>query len=467
MKGLRLGYTKDRSFSNVLRYDVTRNGKKQPGEMHAVLVAPTRSGKGTDVLVPALLEWEGSAVVIDIKGQLCSLTAPERARMGQRVIILNPFKIWPEYIGPDAKQFAKIRDRCVFDARFNPMATLEPESESFGSDCDSLADAIVWQEAGTDASHFTDSARQLVSGVVMQIAATMRPDKKTLNQMREAICDNDKLFMLADAALQGNDDFTRDKLSRFVEKNAKDNREIASVVSTAVTQSGFIGSRAIASNLSASDFRFRDLRRQPTTVYIILPTRHLSNSGKWFRLLIASALNDLLVEEEKGTPCLCVLDEFAQLGNLKLIEDAMGLAAGYGVQMLCVLQDLNQLKKNYKENYETFIANAGVSMWFAPRDVTTSDYISNLCGKQDQLRVNTSTSERPLQPGAADLSFSKSQGYDLRNIMEAKQVRQLGSDEFLMFTENFPGEFYRGCRRPYWLMPEFAGKVGIDPYHTR
>jgi hypothetical protein len=97
---------------------------------------------------------------------------------------------------------------------------------------------------------------------------------------------------------------------------------VTAVETTEAISRLFIGSRAIANNLSASDFRFRDLRRQPTTVYIILPTRHLSNSGKWFRLLIASALNDLLIEEEKGTPCLCVLDEFAQLGNLKLIEDA-------------------------------------------------------------------------------------------------------------------------------------------------
>jgi hypothetical protein len=49
--------------------------------------------------------------------------------------------------------------------------------------------------------------------------------------------------------------------------------------------------------------------------------------------------------------------------------------------------------------------------------------------------------------------------------MEAKQVRQLGSDEFLMFTENVPGQHLKCSRRPYWLMPEFAGKVGIDPYH--
>lgn len=468
MNGLRLGYDDD-SFADVMRYNVKRDGAKRPGEMHGVLVAPTRSGKGTDVLAPALLEWEGSAVVIDIKGQLASITGPQRARMGQRVFMLNPFGIWPEFIGASAKQFGTLAGRCVFDARFNPMSALLPESESFGSDCDSLAEAIVWQDGG-EMSHWADSARQLVSGLVMQIAATARADKKSLNQMRAAVCDGEKLVALAQTAMEGEDEFIGAKLSRFAEKDAKDNREIASIISTAVTQTGFIGSRAIANNLAASDFRFRDLRRQPTTVYIILPTRHLSNCGKWFRLLIASALADLLVEEEKGVPVLCVLDEFAQLGYLKLIEDAMGLAAGYGVQMLCVLQDLNQLKKNYKENFETFVANAGVSMWFAPRDVTTSEYVSNLCGKKWELLRAKSVGERPLAPDwqqqEASLSVNTSQNWQQINVMEPDQIRKLAAHQFILFAENHQGHLI-GCRQPYWKMPEFFGKFGLDPYHVQ
>ena len=192
--------------------------------------------------------------------------------------------------------------------------------------------------------------------------------------------------------------------------------------------------------------------------------RRRSRAG-WFRLLIASALNDLLIEEEKGTPVLCVLDEFAQFGALKLIEDAFGLAAGYGVQMLGVLEDLNRLKKNYQENFETFVANAGVSLWCAPRDVTASEYVSKLCGVEDRLTVGKSVSEQPLAP-AGGLSVGSSQNYTLRNIMEADRVRKLGNHEFVMFTENLPGEHYIGCRRPYWLMPEFKGKFGIDPYHV-
>jgi type IV secretion system protein VirD4 len=273
--------------------------------------------------------------------------------------------------------------------------------------------------------------------------------------------------------MKSEDEFTREKLSRFAEEHPlhpdrpEENREVSSIISTAMTQTGFIGSRAIANNLGASDFRFRDCRRQPVTVYIILPTRHLANCAKWFRLVIAAALADLLIEEEKKVPVLAVLDEFAQLGTLKAVENAMGLAAGYGVQLFCVLQDLNQLKKLYKESFETFVANAGISIWFAPRDVTTSEYVSKLCGVEDRQTHSLSRSEHPLaeKPELA-LSVNESESWQMRNVLEADQVRKLLGHQFILFAENRPGEHRTCSRRPYWLMPEFAGRAGADPYHV-
>ncbi|MBL7406335.1 type IV secretory system conjugative DNA transfer family protein, partial [Escherichia coli] len=38
-----------------------------PGSEHAVVYAPTRSGKGVAVVIPNLLNWPGSVVVLDIK----------------------------------------------------------------------------------------------------------------------------------------------------------------------------------------------------------------------------------------------------------------------------------------------------------------------------------------------------------------------------------------------------------------
>lgn len=43
-------------------------------------------------------------------------------------------------------------------------------------------------------------------------------------------------------------------------------------------------------------------------------------------------------------PTLFLLDEFAVLGRLEAVERAMGLMAGYCLQLWPILQDMNQLK---------------------------------------------------------------------------------------------------------------------------
>jgi type IV secretion system protein VirD4 len=60
-------------------------------ESHTLCIAPTGTGKSRSVVVPNLLIWEGSAVVIDIKGELAHLTARRRREMGQRVVVIDPW----------------------------------------------------------------------------------------------------------------------------------------------------------------------------------------------------------------------------------------------------------------------------------------------------------------------------------------------------------------------------------------
>ena len=46
-------------------------------------------------------------------------------------------------------------------------------------------------------------------------------------------------------------------------------------------------------------------------------------------------------------PILFLLDEFAALGRLEAVERAMGLMAGYGLQLWPILQDMSQLRALY------------------------------------------------------------------------------------------------------------------------
>ena len=429
-----------------------------PGESHLILTAPSGAGKGRDILIPALIEFEGSMVVIDPKGQLAAVTGPHRAKgLRQRVFVLNPFNILPENLG------------CLPHAGFNPLAVLNPAADSFGADCDSLAEAIVFHEAGSEGSHWTDSARQLVSGVIMMLASRAPVEKRNLVSLYEIIS-GPRFYAFARDAVNTGDLMICGRLGRFAAHKADENRELVSIVSTAITQCNFIGNHAIANSLNASSgpkLRLSDLRQTPSTVYLILPTKYLSACAKWFRLVLAAAMADLLREEERGrVPVLAMLDEFAQLGTLKIISDVMGIGRGYGVQLWPVLQDLNQLQELYPQRWQTFLGNAGAQIFFAPRDVNTAEYVSKKCGVTEVPTQSRSVSESAWGPPQTvdNIGVNTSYGQQQRPFMHPHEVAEIGGDEMLVFGEGINGVIRAG-RRSYLETPEYRGKYSPDPYH--
>ena len=77
-----------------------------PGQLSVMLSAPTRSGKGVGVVIPNLLNWPDSVVVLDIKGENYSVTAGYRAKCGQAVFAFSPF------------------DESACSHRWNPLSTV-------------------------------------------------------------------------------------------------------------------------------------------------------------------------------------------------------------------------------------------------------------------------------------------------------------------------------------------------------
>ena len=59
---------------------------------HLMTFAPTGSGKGRGIIIPTLLSYPGSVVVIDPKGENYKVTARRRREMGHQVVVLDPFK---------------------------------------------------------------------------------------------------------------------------------------------------------------------------------------------------------------------------------------------------------------------------------------------------------------------------------------------------------------------------------------
>jgi len=351
------------------------------GEGHLVTIGPNGSGKTRRLLIPnlyRLVNW--SAVVIDIKGELAALTAAHRAaQSGHSVLVIDPFAVM-------AKNYPKLVEKYPFlrSNGFNPVTALDPKNDDFPDDAMALAEALVRVEGSEP--HWSQSAQDLVAALIMYVRLS-KPNVGSLADVRAILGEPAADFRVSVRAMlvKGIEEDCEEltiKAGRFSEVTS-DNKELNSVISTALTQTRWLDSRPIKADLAKGHFDFASLKEKPVTVYLILPPRYLATHSTWLRVLITSCLMPLLRSVDGAkVPVLFMLDEFAQLGTMKAIEDNVALMRGYGLKLWLILQDLSQVQSLYKERWESFIGNAGVVQSFAPQDVTTRDYLSKLSGQR-------------------------------------------------------------------------------------
>jgi len=331
------------------------------GNRHLLTVAPTGSGKGSCVIIPNLvLKRVPSCVCIDPKGQNAAITRRGLQKSAQgfpaRVHLLNPFN-----------------EHGMGTARYNPLAVLDINSPNIVAEVSGLAESLIITE-GND-PHWSESARVLVAGLILHALEHLGKDA-TLPKVRALLTQDEENFLLTMKRMSMSKyPFIAQRANRFM----MGTEEVQNIISNADSQTAFLDDPAIAHVLGGSDFAMLDLKKEPTTVFIILPARFMAAYARFFRVIVVSAL-DQLCSVPGGLRTLFILDEFPILGHLSSVVNAFGLARGYNVQLWPFVQDLNQLKSNYEGEWETFIANAGVVQWFTPNDAFTAQYLSNRIG---------------------------------------------------------------------------------------
>jgi len=358
---------------------------------HVMTIAGSRAGKSVTSLLPNLMTWRGSAVVIDPKGELATSSAHIRAQQGHDVVILDPF----EEVKGEAAQYRR---------GFNPMTELLAYGEDAAIDeAAMMAEALIVSTKNDGSDHWTLSAKNLLRGLLLNgLDIQMKAGHPiSLKDIREFISwpyesDDSEVDTLSEMLdlMAKNPSFEGAIAASGGTVLGKPDNERGSIISTATEQTSFLDSEKMKSHLSAENtFSLADLKKRPTTLYLVLPASRMVTHFRWFRMILTMALNTMeRVENETDDPVLFVLEEFASLGHMRQIEMAAGLMAGYGVKLWTVLQDLSQLKTHYPNSWETFIGNAGVVEAFGNVDQTTLDYLSKMMGQS--LAVQTQPQER-------------------------------------------------------------------------
>lgn len=395
-------------------------------DRHALTIAGSRAGKGRSALLPNLLTLppSTSTLVIDPKGDLCRQSAWYRSEvLGQRVGVLDPFECAGD-IG------AKNR------VAFNPIEMLiQSDQKTFVPNAKLIADALIMIGEYKD-KHWDETSQQICAGLCAHVATHERyegqRDLVTVWKLTSELASPDprdtrrywlEREMAENDAASG---MVRSAARQFYDRTGG---EFSSILSNLRKHVDWLSIECMQDVLQGESIDLKDLKRSSLALYVTLPAMRMEVLRGWLRLIVQMAL--AASEEERnaiGGQTVMMLDEFFILGRMQVLEAAIALLAGLHVKLWVAIQDLGQLKKNFEQNFETFIANAGMIQVLGCTDNTSLNYISKKLG--DTLTLTRSTNAPTYDQATRHAATGESWTLATHPLMSGEEIgRYFGRDD--------------------------------------
>lgn len=402
-------------------------------DRHIFMVAGSRAGKGTTMIIPNLIDWPGGVFCIDPKGENASITAMRRGVqpqgktgtavrhfLGQKVAILDPYGT---VRGPARKY-------CI---NYDPLSDIAIGSDEEADQIQTIAEAIVVAEQGSG-THFSDSAETLLAGIIEAVLHHYKdPACHTLAFCRAVFQDGTKKLMeLLKIAPATPARLAKDAFAILEDAGEEESGSFSTTLSR---QLRWIADPRMQAHLRNDGFSLVTAMRENSSVYVCLPPSRIPRMKRWLRVILRVALDAKMSSpfEHKGHQTLFLLDEFSALGHFQIIEDAAAYMAGYGIKLVPVIQNVGQVVKLYEKNWETFLGNAGGIIAWGLNDLETEKYVSDRLGqiRDFERSYGASTSRDAHGVTAKGMSDSTNIGLRERAIRWPNEIHQEGAREHL------------------------------------
>ena len=424
----------------------TRNLLTYGGPEHMFLYAPTRSGKGVGVVVPNLLNWSGSAVILDIKKENWTLTAGFRKSGGQDVYLFDPLE-------PNGKTH-----------RWNPLSTVRRGGDFQIEDLQRLADLFI--PVHSKDPFFDRAAQTAFVGVGGYLAET--PDLPfTLGEIfRQLTLTGNVVKTFRDRIKKRKDEGrplswqTEAALTDFISKSEN---TFESVKSTITANLGLFANPMLDRATSASDFDFADLRRRRMSIYVGITPNNLGRLGPLLNLFFQSCIDANMQELPetnlalKHTVLLC-MDEFAAVGELPAFKRGIGYFAGYGLKVLTIIQTPAQLADIYGvDGAAAYMDNAGVEIVFTPKSLKEARNLSERFGTLAMESQSTSKSKHLADRKGTTISTSEQK----RALMMPQELLAMDQSQALVIIAGHPP--VKANKLRYYAEEVFLERSKIPP----
>jgi len=406
---------------------------------HVLLEAPTGSGKGVGIVIPNLLQWPDSVVVLDIKRENYEITAGFRRAGGQKVVLFNP------------------TDKEGRTARYNPLSYINRADEiEVLVELQKIATMLfVPPEKGE--AFWTESARTGFVGIAAWIASKPERPFSIGEIYRTITMPGMKAFFAKEAVDRGLSEGCRAALADFT--SSADNT-FTGIVQTVTSKLNLWINPIVDRATAESDFSLFDLRRVPTSIYLGVSPDELDRVAPlynlFFQQLIDLNTRNLPGEDEKLS-VLLILDEFARLGRAQVIANAFSYVRGYGLRLLPVIQSRSQLRQVYGEHgADEIVSNCGVEVAFTPKELRVAKELSERLGYLGQ-----EAESRSLTIHGMLANRSKTISEQRRALMLPQELMEMSEDDILVVRGGIP--VIRGQKIRYFKEGVFKKRLQPAP----
>jgi len=397
---------------------------KLDGQQFAILAAPTRSGKGVGVVIPNLLEYRESVVVLDIKQENFELTSGWRRSQGQEVFLFNPFA----------------EDRRTH--RWNPLRYVSDDPAFRVSDLMSIA-AMLYPDGADEQKFWVSQARNAfmafalylfdhyAEGVAQGFPFARRPTLGAVYRLSSGDGTELKAYLKKLASRPFLSEPGRQAFANLV---SQADETFASIMGTLKEPLNAWINPVLDAATSEDDFLLTDVRRKKMTIYIGIQPNKLAEARLIVNLFFSQLINQNTRELPTANPalryqCLLLMDEFTSIGRVDIIASAVSYMAGYNLRLLPIIQSMAQLDAVYgKELSRTIITNHALQIVYTPREQQDANDYSEMLG-------TTTIKRKSITRGK---ETSRSEVIEKRALMLPQELKAMAGDKEIVFYEGIP-----------------------------
>jgi len=392
-----------------------------PGQQFVILAAPTRSGKGVGVVIPNLLDYQESMVVLDIKQENFELTSGWRKSQGQEVFLFNPF-------AEDRKSH-----------RWNPLTYVSRDAAFRVSDLMSIA-AMLYPDGSDDQKFWVSQARNTFMAFALYLFENWENEQSigfpggrppTLGAIYRLSSGDGSELRPYLQKLSQKKFLSGNARTAFANLLSQADETFASILGTFKEPLNAWINPILDAATSADDFLLTDVRKKKMTIYIGIQPNKLAESRLIVNLFFSQLINLNTKELPKSNPalkyqCLLLMDEFTSIGKVDIISSAVSYMAGYNIRLLPIIQSMAQLDATYgKDVSRTIITNHALQIIYAPREQQDANDYSEMLGYTTVRKQNVTRGR----------DFSRSESEERRALMLPQELKAMGIEKEVFLYE--------------------------------